>query len=105
MRMIRPKLAAPQVPVAEDQPAFATLVAAVVRHPEFPARACEYLDEEFEANSIVVAFQPNDAERAQLAAGDAIYISLLTFMRPMPAIMVKVGPDDMCRIFNVERDG
>ena len=111
MRMIRPKLIAPQVTIAEDQDEYKPLTAAVVRHPSYPAARVGFPDnttglppgEHFaETNSVVLAFQPSAEERARIAAGEAIYVSLLTFNRPMQPIIVAVGPENMARWFGVE---
>jgi hypothetical protein len=55
-------------------------------------------------NAIVLAFRPNDEERARLAAGEDIYISLLTFMRPMQGIIVSAGHGEPCGMFNVREE-
>lgn len=52
-------------------------------------------------NSVVLAFRPTDAERARLAAGEDLYISLLTFLQPMQGIAVMVGKDEASAAYNV----
>jgi hypothetical protein len=111
MRMIRPRLVAPQVTIAEDQDQYKTMTAAIVRHPLYAAGRVAFDDDTpglpegenvIPANSIVVAFQPSEEERAQLAAGEAIYISLLTYNRPMNPIIVSVGAAATAAIYDLE---
>lgn len=96
MRPIRPKLAAPQITIAEDQHEYLPVTAALVKHPEFPVRPSQ------QHNAIVIAFRPNDEERAKIAAGSDIYVELLTFGGPMQPIIVDVGPDNMAAWFDCE---
>ena len=100
MRMVRPKLVAPQVSVAEDQEEFKSLTAALIYNPlyEAPMTSAGPL------NTMVLAFKPNDDERARLAAGQDIYVSLLTFMQPMQAIIVTVGSEETAAMHSVPEE-
>lgn len=93
MRMIRPRLDTFQFSVGENQEEYKTLTAAAVRHPS-------YSDVQG-INTLVLAFEPTPDERARLANGEAIYVSLLTFGKPMQPIMVHVGPDGPAAIYGV----
>jgi hypothetical protein len=93
MRMVRPKLDTHQVTIAEEQDEYKPVTAAFVRHPA-------YADVQG-FNSLVLAFRPNDEERARLAAGEDIYVSLLTFMQPMQPIIVGVGAEATAAIYDV----
>lgn len=92
MRMIRPRLVAPQVTIAENQAEYATVTGALVKHPDFAG----------EANTVVLAFKPNPLERTRLAAGEAIYVSLLTFGGPMQPVLVTAGKYETAAIYGVE---
>lgn len=95
--MIRPRLDAPQITIAEDQEEFKPVTAALVDHPAYPPVPTQHGP----ANSLVLAFRPTDEERARIAAGEDVYVSLLTFMKPMPGIILSVGPDEFASWFNV----
>jgi hypothetical protein len=86
--MISPQIDAPQVTVAEDQHEFRAITAAVVEHPQ--------------GMSHLLAFRPNDEERARIFGGEDIYISLLTFGGPMQGILVMTGKHEASQIFNVQ---
>jgi hypothetical protein len=93
MRMIHPKLDAPTITIAEDQAEYLPVTAALVTDDRYAARRGH--------NAIVIAFRPSDAERAKLAAGEDIYISLWTFGGPMQPIQVHAGVDEPSQIWNV----
>lgn len=97
MRMVRPRLDAPQVTIAEDQEEFKPVTAALVRHPQYAARETQHGP----LNSVVLAFRPSDEERARLAAGEDLYVSLLTFLEPMQGIILSVGPEEPSGWYNV----
>lgn len=106
MRMVRPKLDAPQVTIAEDQEEFKPVTAALVHNPAYPAEMYQIAgeDEPRALNAIVLAFKPSDEERARLAAGEDIYITLLTFLKPMPGIIVSAGSGEPAAMFNVREE-
>jgi hypothetical protein len=103
VRMIRPKLDAPQVTIAEEQEGFKPVTAAIVRHPSYNAVRCRIAGETetCEANSLVLAFRPTDEERRRIAEGEDIYVSLLTFMHPMQGIILSVGPEHFAGSYGV----
>jgi hypothetical protein len=95
MRGTRPALDAPQLSIAEHQEEFVPITGAFVKHPEYGlAPGHSY-------NCVVLAFRPTDEERAKIAAGEDIYLSLLTWGGPMQGVLLSAGPEDMGRIFNV----
>jgi hypothetical protein len=94
MRMIRPKLVAPQVTIAEDQEEYLPVTAALVVDPGMPAPRGH--------NAILIAFRPSDSERARLAAGDDIYIALWTFGGAMQPIQIFAGAHDAAQTWNLE---
>jgi hypothetical protein len=96
--MVRPKLAAPQLTIAEDQHEYKPVTAAMVRHPLYPTTS----DRAEDTNSFVLAFQPSVDEVARLADGEAIYVSLLTFNRPMQPIIVSIGAAETAAMYGVE---
>lgn len=98
MRMIRPKLAAPQVMVAEDQEEFKPVTAALVWNPNYP-RGRTHEDGH---NAVVLAFLPSPYELQQIAAGEPIYLSLLTFGGPMQGVLLSVGSEETAGIYRVE---
>jgi len=102
MKMVRPKLVAPQITIAEDQAEFKPVTAALARHPDYHGRGYRVGLDTHELNTVVLAFRPSDEERARLAAGEDIYLSLLTFMQPMQAVIVSVGPQEPAGWYGVE---
>lgn len=95
MRMVRPKLDAPQVSVAEHQEEFKPVTAAMVRNAGYDVDpACGF-------NTLVLAFRPTPRERERLAAGADVYLSLLTFGGPMQGVILSAGPEDPAAMFGV----
>lgn len=105
MRMISPQVVAPQITIAEEQAEFKPITAAIVNSGAHGNRACVCDGETVEVpNSILLAFRPSDDERARLACGDDIYISLLTFGGPMQGILVLAGKEDAAAAFGLRVD-
>ena len=75
MRMIAPQVEAPSKVVAEQQEEYAPVSVALVSHSEYPVVRTRHGD----FNLVLMAFRPSEEERAALAAGADLYISLLTF--------------------------
>ena len=78
MRMIAPRTGA-VVTIAENQEQYQTLTAARYQKDG--------------VSVLLMRWQPDAHERARLAAGEDIYVSLMTFGQPMQPITVQVGPD------------
>lgn len=74
MRPIAPRTGAPEVTIAEEQPDYSPLVGAVY------------------ANDVILTrWRMDDADRAKVAAGEDLYIALMTFGFPMQPMSVQVG--------------
>jgi hypothetical protein len=99
--MIRPRLRAPQITIAEEQADFLPVTAAIVRNSGYPSVPTG-IAECWEANTVVLAFLPSDAERAKIAQGEPIYLSMLTFMRPMQGVILSVGDRETAGMFGIE---
>jgi len=96
MRWIRPQLDAPQETIAEEQEEYCTLVGAFLTNPEYGlAKGASY-------NTVMIACRPSDEERKRIAAGDDLYIGLLTFGAPMQPILVLVGREEASAALHVE---
>jgi hypothetical protein len=93
---IDPELATEMVRVAEGQPEFKPITAALARAPQFDGVG------ERRYNTVVLAFRPTDDQRRAIAEGEDIYVSLLTFLQPMWGIIVTAGKHDMGYIYNLE---
>lgn len=96
MRMIAPEVeqgvaARPchHVRIAEEQAEFKTVSAAIVWHDGHQTLAT------------LLAFRPSEDERARIAAGEDVYISLLTGGGPMQPIIVLCGKHEAAAAFNV----
>lgn len=80
MRMVAPRTGAPEITLAENQEEYATLTVAV------------YQDRR--GNELVLSrwrLEPDEIER--LKNGEDLYVSLMTFGKPMQPIHVQVGPE------------
>jgi hypothetical protein len=80
MRMISPDTGAPETVIAEEQEEYA------------PLSVAHYADEQGR-RYLLSRWRLNDADKARIAAGDDLYISLMTFGQPMQPVSVQVGPD------------
>jgi hypothetical protein len=98
MRPVRPKLDAHQAYIAGEQPEYLQVTAAFVAHPSYPARDTP----SGLVNTTVLAFKPSAEELAQLNAGEAIYVALLTGGGPMQPIMVFAGARAAADVYGVE---
>lgn len=89
-----PLVDAPLVRIAEDQPQYTPVTAARVSHPDYPTPRGP--------NTLLLAFRPSDAERAQLAAGADVYVALLTFGGPMQPILIYAGAEAAARAYGLQ---
>ncbi|MFL5481164.1 MAG: hypothetical protein ACJ8AK_03160 [Gemmatimonadaceae bacterium] len=95
MRWIRPQLDAPTETLAEEQEEYCPLTAAFVKHPSYGiARGVDY-------NTVIVAVRPSDEERRRIAAGDDLYIGVLTYGSPLQPLLVLVGREEASFAYNV----
>ena len=82
MRMIAPRTGAPEVTIAEEQEDYAPLTVAV------------YGDNaELGPRQLLSRWTFTPEERARIAAGEDLYVGLLTFGQPMQPISVQVGAE------------
>lgn len=96
MRMIRPKLEAETIVVAENQGEYKPITAALVKHPDFPgARGLPY-------NTLVTAHVLTDEEREALLRGEPLYVCLLTMLEPMQPVICVIGSQAAANIYGVE---
>lgn len=104
MRTIRPELDTLIITVAEKQEEYETVQAALVAHPQFDTmsrRISPDSDERAAFNTHLYAFVPDDEQKARVAAGEALYIGLLTFgFSPQP-ILVLVGKEEAAQVYGV----
>ena len=77
MRSVAPRTGAPEVTIAEDQHQYKTLVGAQYDDP--PA--------------MLTRWRLDDADRERVAAGEDIYLAVLTFGGPFPPLSIQVGPE------------
>lgn len=94
MRNVTPELAAPQIRVAQDQPGFVPVTVVAVRDRQYQQGPDGF-------NTVVMAFRPTSEERAKLAAGEDIYVSLLTFGDPQQGIRIMAGREEAAAVLNV----
>lgn len=85
MRMRAPRMGAfPEITIAEEQEEYAPLTAAPVTFVTFSDGS----------KAVVSRWTFTDEERARIAAGDDLYVTLLTFGRRMQPISLTVGVPD-----------
>ena len=78
MRPVAPRLGLPEVTLAEEQPEYA------------PITVAGFLDEDGRPG-VISRWRLTDEERAQVAAGADLYLSLFTFGQPMQPVHLEVG--------------
>jgi hypothetical protein len=79
-RMIAPRTGAPEQTLAEEQEDYAPLTVAI------------YGDNgDLGPRTLLSRWRLTDEERAAIAAGEDLYIGLVTFGQPMQPISVQVG--------------
>lgn len=81
MRMIAPRTGAHEITLAEDQLEYKPLVAAVYVRPDFG-----------NAPMLLTRWTFTEEERAAIAAGEDLYLGVLTFGQPLQPLSVQVGP-------------
>lgn len=84
MRMIAPRTGAPEITLAEEQTEYAPVTVAVYAHPDLGG-----------ARTLFSRWRLTPEERERVAAGEDIYLGLVTFDRPMQPIMIQVGSDGL----------
>jgi hypothetical protein len=79
--MVAPRTGAEEITLAENQTAYKPLVAAVYSHPDFNG-----------APYLLTRWRFTDAERTAIAAGEDLYLAVLTFGQPLQPLAPQVGP-------------
>lgn len=82
MHMVAPRTGAEEVTLAEDQVEYKPLVAAVYRAPEYG-----------DAIMLLTRWRFTDEERARIAAGEDLYLGVLTSGQPLQPLAPQVGPE------------
>lgn len=77
MRMVAPRTGAPEVTIAEEQTDYSPLVAAVY--------------EQDGQRILLTRWRLDDEERARIAAGEDLYLSVMTFNNPLQPVSLQVG--------------
>lgn len=80
MRMIAPRTGAEEITIAEDQLEYKPLVAA------------RYVTEDG-VPVLLTRWRLTDEERALIAEGADLYLSVMTFGQPLQPLSLQVGPD------------
>lgn len=78
MRTVAPRVGLPEIMLAEEQHEYLPCTAAVVTYDDGSV-------------GLMTRWRLDDGERAKIAAGEDLYLSLLTFGRPMQPITLEVG--------------
>jgi len=79
--MIAPRTGAEEITIAEDQLEYSPLVAAVYAHAAYG-----------NAPFLLTRWTFTDEERAAIAAGEDLYLGVLTFGQPLQPLSLQVGP-------------
>ena len=89
--------------IAASQSEFQTVTAVVVNHPGYSSLTIRHDDDRVEHfNTLLVAFQPDDTQRAKLAAGEPLYIGVLTGGAKLQPLLPCVGAAEAAAIYNTE---
>jgi hypothetical protein len=94
--MISPQIDAPQVSIAEEQEEYKTVTGALARNSLYGSQRPDGV------NTVILAFRPDEHERAVIANGGDFYVGLLTFGGAMQPIIVAAGKEDMARMHGLE---
>lgn len=104
MKAVKPGLKAHVVDLAKNQPQYTVLPVALVAHPGYtPARLKISDERSLLFNTMVSCWEPSPEERAQLAAGERLYVGLLTYAQPPQPLLVLVGPKAAADVYGVQR--
>jgi hypothetical protein len=80
MHMVAPRTGADEITIAEDQLEYKPLVVAVYQTPQgVPV--------------LLTRWRLTEEERQLVAAGEDLYLSVLTFGQPLQPIGLQVGPE------------
>lgn len=81
MRMIAPRTGAHEITLAEEQPEYMPLTAAVYHHAEMQSPV------------LLTRWTFTPEERRRIAKGEDVYIGVLTFGKPLQPLLVQCGPE------------
>lgn len=81
MKTVQPMTGAHEVTVAANQPEYDPLVCAL------------YWDEDMKTPVVLSRWKPSDEERERIAAGEDLYLAVLTFGEPLQPLCLQVGPE------------
>lgn len=79
MKTVQPMTGAQEITLAVDQPEYESLICAV------------YHDTDFDCPMLLSRWKPSDEERERIAAGEDLYLAVLTCGDPMQPVMLTVG--------------
>jgi hypothetical protein len=82
MRAIAPRTGAPEVTIAEEQEEYSPITVARYHYPNG-------------TGLLLTRWTFTPEERAQIAAGEDVYIGQLNFGGPMTPLIVRCGPGDL----------
>ena len=80
--MVAPRTGAIEITIAEDQPEYLPLTVAVYGD-----------NKDMGPRTLLSRWRPTDEERQAIAAGEDVYVGLVTFGQPMQPIIVQIGND------------
>lgn len=78
MRTVSPKLGLPEITLAEEQKEYIPVRVAVVKYEDGN-------------EGVILRWELGDDDRARIAAGEDLYMGLLTFGKPMQPVSLEVG--------------
>lgn len=79
VRAVAPRLGLPEVMMAEEQEEYMTLCVSPIQYEDG-------------SSGVITRWRLDDEDRRRIAAGEDIFLTLLTFGHPMPPVAIQVGP-------------
>ena len=80
-RPVAPRVGAPEVMMAQDQDQYLTVCVALITYSD-------------QSQAVMTRWRLSDEERALIAAGNDVYLTLMTFGQPMQPITMEIGPPE-----------
>jgi hypothetical protein len=81
-RMIAPRTGAPEITLAENHPEYSPVTVAVYGD-----------NRKLGPRTLLSRWTFTDEERARIAAGEDVFLGVITFGRPMQPVSLQVGPE------------
>lgn len=104
MNPVRPGVKAHIVDLAKNQSEYTPLPVAMVSHPGYPLVRLRITDERsIMFNTMLSCWEPSPEERAQIAAGERLYVGLLTWDKPPQPLLILTGPKAAAEAYGVLR--